>query len=255
MFASVGRYQHGSREELGESEDPQPMNNTPSISAIVQPLPLAKLAYERLRESILSGQMKPGEVYNEMALATEMGVSRTPVREALLELASQGLVTFLPRKGVMVNYFTYQDALDFFELRKAIELAVVEKVTANHGRLNIQDAANEIKATTKAAAKEDREAFLKADRAFHIELARLAGNRRMTAVLNNLRDLISLLGLEALSKPERMREVLEEHERIFQAVEKGEFEAARAAMIEHLDATQEAVLQQHHFSRNGIPPA
>ena len=77
-----------------------------SLAAIVQPLPLTRLAYERLRESILSGQMAPGEIYNEMALAKEMGVSRTPVREALLELSSQGLVTFLPRKGVQVNYFT-----------------------------------------------------------------------------------------------------------------------------------------------------
>lgn len=226
------------------------MNNaTPAISAIVQPLPLAKLAYERLRESILSGQMKPGEIYNEMALASEMGVSRTPVREALLELASQGFVTFLPRKGVMINYFTYQDALEFFEFRQVVEMAVVQKVTANAQTLDFRLAESEMKATRKAAVKNDRENFLKADRAFHIELARLAGNRRMTAVLNNLRDLISLLGLEALSKPERMQEVLEEHEAIFKAAKTGALEEARRAMEIHLDATQKAVLQQHHFTR------
>src|SRR3990170_4844269 len=99
-----------------------------SLPAIVQPLPLTRLAYDRLRESILSGQMTSGEIYNEMALAKEMGVSRTPVREALLELASQGLVTFLPRRGVMVNYFTERDVEEVNEIRAAIELAIVEKV-------------------------------------------------------------------------------------------------------------------------------
>lgn len=226
-------------------------NSTPPISAIVQPLPLAKLAYERLKEAILSGHMKPGEVYNEMALAAEMGVSRTPVREALLELASQGFVTFLPRKGVMVNYFTLQDAQEFFELRKVIEVAVIEKVTANSKRLNFRQADTELRLIKKAAAKNDRVGFLKADRAFHMELARLAGNRRMTAVLNNLRDLISLLGLEALSKPQRMQEVIEEHQRVYDAVKQGEVAAAKAAMELHLDATKNAVLQQHQFNQGG----
>jgi len=226
-------------------------SSTPPISAIVQPLPLAKLAYERLREAILSGHMKPGEVYNEMALASEMGVSRTPVREALLELASQGFVTFLPRKGVMVNYFTYQDAEDFFELRAAIELAVIEKVALNAPTLDFRRAEAELQRINRLAAKKDRASFLKADRSFHLELAHLAGNRRMAAVLNNLRDLISLLGSEALTKPERMGEVMEEHDRIFSSAKAGDPEAAKAAMKAHLHATKAAVLQQHRFNPNG----
>ena len=98
------------------------------LRSINQPLPLAKMAYEALRDSILAGELISGEVYNEMALAKELGISRTPVREALLELSTRGLVSFLPRRGVIVKRYTKRDVEEIFELRKAIELAAVEKV-------------------------------------------------------------------------------------------------------------------------------
>jgi len=101
----------------------------PKLKAIPQPLPLSKLVYERLRNSILDGDLKPGEIYNEINLAKDFGISRTPVREALLELSAQGLVTFLPRRGVRINHFTRRDVEEVFELRKAIEIAVVEKIS------------------------------------------------------------------------------------------------------------------------------
>ena len=101
----------------------------PKFSAIEQPESLAKMAYEAIRKSILSGQWKIGELYNEKAIAADLGISRTPVREAFLELASQDLITFLPRRGLMINRFTRRDVAEIFELRKAIELLAVEKIT------------------------------------------------------------------------------------------------------------------------------
>ncbi len=101
----------------------------PLVKAIKKPLPLAKIALKSLRDSILSGKLVPNETYNEIALAKKLGISRTPVREALLELSSQGLITFLPRVGVRINHFTEQDVKEIFELRKAIELFAVAKVS------------------------------------------------------------------------------------------------------------------------------
>ena len=89
---------------------------------------LAKMAYERLRDSILNGQLEPGQIYNEMALAKELGISRTPVREALLEFSAQGLITFLPRKGVVIKHYTRKDVIEIFELRRVVELTAIEKV-------------------------------------------------------------------------------------------------------------------------------
>ena len=89
---------------------------------------MAKMAYERLRDSIFNGQLQPGQIYNEMALAKELGISRTPVREALLEFSAQGLITFLPRKGVVIKHYTRKDVIEIFELRRVVELAAIEKV-------------------------------------------------------------------------------------------------------------------------------
>jgi len=98
------------------------------LGSISQPIPLAKLAYEKLRDSILDGSLQPGEIYNEKNLAEELGISRTPVREALLELSAQGLVIFLPRRGLIIRHFTKRDIEEVFELRNVIEIAVVERV-------------------------------------------------------------------------------------------------------------------------------
>lgn len=221
-----------------------------SLSAIVQPLPLTKLAYDRLRESILSGQMTSGEIYNEMALAKEMGVSRTPVREALLELASQGLVTFLPRKGVMVNYFTERDVEEVNEIRTAIELAIVEKVAhtfANHDFTKLDQALadNAKAAETYDAEIHNRDAFLRADTAVHLELAVLSGNRRMIAIISNLRDIIHLMSAEALTKPHRLEEVPQEHARVVDAIRSGNVDEAINAMRHHIEQSKRAVLERH----------
>jgi DNA-binding GntR family transcriptional regulator len=224
-----------------------------NISAIVQPLPLAKLAYERLRQSILEGHMKAGEVYNEMALAEELGVSRTPVREALLELASQGLVTFLPRKGVKVNFLTRSDAEELFEIRRIMECAVAEKVALACSERILRPADREFKLAKKAAEKHDTSAFLSADRNFHNELAKMANNSRIISILGNLRDLIHMLGLEALSQPDRMDEVVAEHELILAGIRAGDAERAKKAMHAHLGATRRAVLQQYKFNDTTQP--
>lgn len=216
-----------------------------SLPAIVQPLPLTRLAYERLRESILSGQMVPGEIYNEMALAKEMGVSRTPVREALLELSSQGLVTFLPRKGVQVNYFTERDVEEVFEIRNAIELAIAEKVARNAASHDFSKVEKALAENAKAAKKQDTQAFLRADRAVHHELAALSGNRRMMAIISNLRDIIHLMSVEALTKPHRLEEVPSEHMQVVEAMRAGDVDKAVEAMRYHMELSKLAVLARH----------
>jgi len=149
----------------------------PKLQGITQPLSLSKIAYEKLRESILTGQLHPGEIYNEMALAKELGISRTPVREAFLELSSQGLVTFLPRKGVQINRPTNRDIKEIFELRRAIELATIEKVakaSSSHNLTKIEKTLNEQR---KAVRNKDLNAFIETDRIFHSIFAELTNNR------------------------------------------------------------------------------
>ena len=213
------------------------------FAAIKQPESLAKMAYEAIRKSILSGQWKIGELYNEKAIAADLGISRTPVREALLELASQDLIIFLPRRGLMVNRFTRRDVDEIFELRKAIELAAVEKITIASPPFDLFEIEEALLSQRKAVKQKDYLAFMEADRLFHIRFSELTNNRRLIAILDNIRDMIHVMGTKALALEGRAIEVIGEHQTIFEAVKKGNIEEARRAMAYHLDQSKEAVVE------------
>lgn len=213
----------------------------PKFAAIKQPESLAKMAYETIRKSILSGQWKIGELYNEKAIAADLGISRTPVREALLELAAQGLIIFLPRRGLLVNRFTRRDVDEIFELRKVIELAAVEKITLASPPVDLFEIEKSLLKQCKTAKEKDYLAFMEADRTFHTSFSELTNNRRIIAIVENLRDMIHLMGYKALSLEGRALMVIEEHQKIFEAVKKGRAEEARQAMAYHLDQSKGAV--------------
>ncbi len=213
----------------------------PRFEAIKQPESLSKKAYEAIRKSILSGDWKIGEIYNEKAIAADLGISRTPVREALLELASRGLVIFLPRRGLMVNRFTRRDVDEIFELRKAIELAAVVKITKTSPPFDLFEIEESLLQQKKTATQKDYLAFMEADRSFHTYFSKLTNNRRLIAILENLRDMIHLMGTKALSLEGRALVVIEEHQVIFDAVKKGNVEEARRAMEIHLEKSKQAV--------------
>ena len=213
------------------------------FAAIKQPESLAKMAYEAIRKSILSGQWKIGELYNEKAIAADLGISRTPVREALLELASQDLIIFLPRRGLMVNRFTRRDVDEIFELRKAIELAAVEKITATSPPFDLFEIEESLLSQRKAVKQKDYLAFMEADRLFHTRFSELTNNRRLIAILDNIRDMIHVMGAKALALEGRAIEVIGEHQTIFEAVKKGNIEEARRAMAYHLEQSKEAVVE------------
>ncbi|UCD81574.1 MAG: GntR family transcriptional regulator [Desulfobacterales bacterium] len=213
----------------------------PKFAALKQPESLAKMAYEAIRKSILSGQWKIGELYNEKAIAADLGISRTPVREALLELAAQDLILFLPRRGLMVNRFTRRDVDEIFELRKAIELAAVEKISIASPPFDLFEIEESLLKQRKAAKDEDYLGFMEADRIFHTNFSELTNNRRLIATLENLRDMIHIMGVKALALEGRALQVIEEHQAIFEAVSRGNSEKARRAMAYHLDQSKEAV--------------
>jgi DNA-binding GntR family transcriptional regulator len=199
------------------------------------------MAYDALRNSILSGQLKPGEIYNEMSLAKELGISRTPVREALLELSNQQLVTFLPRKGVLINHPTAKDVEEIFELRKAVEVYAIEKVASMMPTCDLGKVEGALSAQRKALKNGDFQAYMAADRMFHMTFSELCNNRRLIGVVENMRDLMHLIGVKALGTEGRGDKVIAEHEEILEAVRRGDVAAAKNALERHLEQTKEAV--------------
>lgn len=206
---------------------------------------LSDLAYERLRDSILNGYLQAGNIYIETNLAHELGISRTPVREALLRLASQGLVSFIPRKGVQISHFTVQDIDEVFEMRKAIEIASVEKLSQRAKVIDFSEADKALSDQTEAVKNLDKHAFLAADRRFHAAFAKLTGNRLFALALENLRDKIYVMSSEALTKKGRMKEVMEEHEKILKLIRQGRLVEVKHAMTLHLDRSRQALLDRH----------
>jgi DNA-binding GntR family transcriptional regulator len=213
----------------------------PKLTTIKQPDSLARMAYEAIRLSILSGQWQIGELYNEKAIAADLGISRTPVREALLELASQDLIIFMPRRGLMLNRFTRRDVDEIFELRKAIELASVEKIANTSPLPDLLAIEESLLEQRKAVKQKDYMAFMEADRKFHTSFTTLTNNRRMISIIENIRDMIQVMGIKALSVEGRAVKVIEEHQAIFKVVKEGHAKEARNVMAYHLNQSMEAV--------------
>ena len=213
------------------------------LSSIEKPQPLNRIAYEALRESILSGRLKSGQMYNEMKLAEELGISRTPVREALLELSAKGLITFIPRKGVQVSSFTIDDVNEVWEVRMALELFAMDKLKFKAEKLNLKPLLESL-AIQKAAVKSlDYSTYLAADRDFHRQLCELWGNRRLQISLEEIRDLVDLMALDALNQEGRLAAVLMEHQKTVKALEKRDFQEAVRALEKHLTASRAAVIE------------
>jgi DNA-binding GntR family transcriptional regulator len=141
----------------------------------------------------------------------------------------------------MVNRFNRRDVDEIFELRKAIELAAVEKITNASPPFDLFEIEESLFKQRKAAKEKDYLAFMEADRLFHTYFSKLTNNRRLSAILENLRDMIHLMGYQALALEGRALNVIEEHQQIFEAVKKGKPEEARQAMAYHLDQSKGAV--------------
>lgn len=193
-----------------------------------------------LRTSVVTGELEPGQVYTVGAVAKRLGVSATPVREALGDLAHLGLVEILRNRGFVVRDLTDHDLDEILDLRLLIETPVVERVA---GRLSPRDRAvcrRLVEQGKMAAAVGDLTLFLEADREFHLRLAGALGNRRLVDILAQLRDQTRLYGLRELVARGELVTSADEHEALLDAIEAGDGALAREAITKHLKHTRGA---------------
>lgn len=216
-----------------------------NLNEIKKPEPLARMAYNALRDSILSNTLTSGVIYNEQNLAKQLGISRTPVREALLELSSQGLMEFLPRKGVVVNTFKPEDVDEIFELRNIIESHAFLKACTHPKELDLPKIKEILKTQQRIASKNKGiENFMEKDREFHTVFARATGNRRLIGIMENIRDMIHIMGSYALFTEGRMKDVVQEHEKILDAVIRKDADTVLDLLALHLKKSKKAVYQR-----------
>lgn len=210
------------------------------LDKINKPEPLAKTAYKALRQSILNNELTSGVIYNERSLAADLGISRTPVREALVELASKRLVKFLPQKGVVVNSFSKKDVDNAFEIRMALEVFAIKKICRKIKDQDLSLLKKYFNDLENAARLKDGSMFMVADKNFHIRVVRLTENSYLIDMMEDVRDVMHLMGIKALRVEGRMQEVVKEHQGILKAVEKGDALKAAEQMERHLENSRKA---------------
>ena len=165
-------------------------------------LPLRDVVFNTLRKAILKGELKPGERLMEIALAERLGVSRTPVREAMRKLELEGLVVMIPRRGAQVANITEKDLNDVLEVRIALENLSIENACARMTEEQLAELWKAAKDFEATMAEGNLVKLAEADVAFHEVIYKSSDNRRLNQVLNNLREQIYRYRVEYLKDEE-----------------------------------------------------
>lgn len=211
-------------------------------------LPLRDVVFNTLREAILRGDLKPGERLMELQLASQLGVSRTPIREAIRMLEQEGLAVTMPRKGAEVAKMTLKGMEDVLEIRAALdELAsqlACERMTEDQlAQLEEQKTAFE-----KSLKTGNVKAIAEADVSFHDVIYEATGNPKLVNMLNNLREQIYRYRVEYLKDEKNYPTLIKEHEAIYHALVNRNKEAARLSIGEHVEnqaiAVKEVIVKQ-----------
>jgi len=205
--------------------------------------PLGEAVYIALREAIIKSQFKSGERLMETELAEEMMVSRTPVREAVRKLQSEGYVVMLPRKGTYVTSLSLQDVSDVYEIRSALESMAATKAAERASSDEIAQMRRFLDGETGEWDASDLSQNIIADVKFHSMIYKASKNTRIESMINDLREQIQRLRSSTLSRPGRLRLAHEEHRRIFDAIQARDAKAAGEAAVAHIERSREVMLK------------
>lgn len=204
------------------------------LTMVTKNISLRETVTQALRAAVISGEMKPGEVYSAPTLGKRFGVSPTPVREAMLDLAKEGLVVSLPNKGFRVTEVSDLDLDEITALRLLIEpptVAAVTPVIDVDGLARLRVMAGDI---VDFAGDGDLIAYTEADRAFHIAILEYSGNKRLVVLISELRAHTRLLGLASLAATGKLREMSLEHVELVDLMAAGKAAEAQELMTRHI---------------------
>lgn len=204
-------------------------------------LPLRDVVFNTLREAILKGDLKPGERLMELQLASKLGVSRTPIREAIRMLEQEGLAVTTPRKGAEVAKMTLKDMEDVLEIRDALdELAVriaCQKISDEQLR-QLEDVKELFEKSTQTG---NVKKIAEADVSFHDVIYEATGNPKLVTLLNNLREQVYRYRVEYIKDPKNYPTLIAEHEAILDSLKNRDVKNAVEAMHVHVANQAEAV--------------
>ncbi len=204
---------------------------------------LTDQAVDAIRDAVRAGALVPGELYSVYRLADDLGISRSPVREALLRLAETGIVRFERNRGFRIVPPDPRDLAEIFAVRLALEVPAAARAAASADAVLSRALRAELAAMTKAAAAASERDFMVHDQRLHRLILDAAGNRRARDVIENLRDAIRLVAASTIGTSRTLDEVHAEHTPIVESIEAGDPAAAADAMKRHLFHTGRLLLE------------
>ena len=198
-------------------------------------LPLRDVVFNTLRQAILRGELKPGERLMEIKLANKLGVSRTPIREAIRKLELEGLVLIIPRRGAEVAQITEKSLRDVLEVRRSMEALSVRLACERMGAQGLSELKKAEEDFEKVLGHDDITVVAEADVAFHDVIYLATDNQRLIQLLSNFREQMYRYRAEYLKRKECHPKLLEEHREIIRAIENSEVEQATRITCQHID--------------------
>jgi len=208
---------------------------------------------DSLREAIIDGRLAPGSLHSVQSLASSLGVSRTPVREALIDLEGRGMVEFERNRGVRILQTSIHDLEEILSLRILLEVPAAYRAAEQATEETAEALSDELQAMRRAARERDEVTMMAHDRRFHEIINEASGNSRLAAYVDSLRDLILTRGVSTVGRSRDLPSIVKEHEAIITAIEANDPEASAAAMKSHLVNTSSLLLRQEDDAA-GVEP-
>lgn len=199
---------------------------------------------DELRSAIVSGELAPGSLHSVKDLAKILEVSRTPVREALITLAGQGMVKFERNRGVRIQETTIHDLGEVFQLRLLLEVPAARHTTSRMTPNLLAELRLALRGMHESVIANDMDAMWEKDRLFHRLILEGTGNERLAEYVESLRDAVVTKGTHTAGRSRSPEEIVSEHDAIMSPIESGNARAAAAAMHEHIRHTAELLIAQ-----------
>ncbi|MBE3584280.1 MAG: GntR family transcriptional regulator [Limnochordaceae bacterium] len=206
--------------------------------------PLRELVFDALRQAILSGSLRPGERLMEIQLAEQMGVSRTPIREAIRKLELEGLVVMVPRKAAYVADMTVKDIHEVFEIRAALERLAVELATQRIQPAEVAELGRVLDQMQTALQNGEWAVSAQLEAEFHELLFAACRNARLHQLIRNQREQLQRFRPWMLSVPGRLQAALHEHRSLWEALRRGDVPTAGHWAQEHVRQAENTLLEQ-----------
>jgi len=205
--------------------------------------PLREMVFESLREAIIHGRLRPGERLMEIHLAEEMGVSRTPVREAIRKLELEGFVVMVPRKGAYVAGISVKDIVDVFEVRAALEGLAAGLAAARITEEEMEELERTLVRINVNSEEDDINSIVEGDSSFHELIYKASRNQRLVQIITRLKEQIHRFRMTSLSQPGRTKNALGEHKTIVEAISDRNVKLAQTLASEHVENAEQSLLE------------